>query len=132
MYQYQTLVDNVSLFTPELLDKINQVVVSGGHALIKKKEGEALRGRCDSFVVETDVHYPTDINLLFDAARKVIVLTAQWCDRREVSDWRQHAYNVRHVKRLMRTAQNRKRSKAQSEAQQQKNAALIVAAHREY
>ena len=50
-YPYQTLKDNVSLFTPELLDKINQVIVGAGHALVKKKDGEALRGRCDSFVV---------------------------------------------------------------------------------
>jgi hypothetical protein len=33
-------------------------------------------GRCDSFVVETDVHYPTDINLLFDAVRKMIQVAA--------------------------------------------------------
>ena len=131
-YQYQTLVDNVSLFTPELLDKINQVVVSGGHALVKKKEGEALRGRCDSFVVETDVHYPTDINLLSDAMRKVITLTAQWCDEHGASEWRQHAYNVRHIKRLMRSAQNKKRSKAKSEEQQKKNETLIVKAHQAY
>ena len=70
-YEYQTLKDNVSLLTPELLDKINQVIVDGGHALVKKNEGETLRGRCDSFVVETHVHYPTDINLLYDAMRKV-------------------------------------------------------------
>jgi transposase, IS5 family len=36
-YHYQTLKDNVSLFTPELLDKINQVVVSAGHGLVKKR-----------------------------------------------------------------------------------------------
>ena len=131
-YNYQTLVDNVSLFTPELLDKINQVVVSGGHALVKKKEGEALRGRCDSFVVETDVHYPTDINLLNDAMRKVITLTAQLCEEHDISDWQQHAYNVRHIKRLMRSAQNKKRSKAKSEEQKKKNEALIVKAHQEY
>jgi len=131
-YHYQTLVDNVSLVTPELLDKINQVVVNAGHVLIKKKEGEALRGRCDSFVVETDVHFPTDINLLCDAMRKVITLTAQWCDEHDVGDWRQHAYNVRHIKRLMRSAQNRKRSKAKSEEQQKKNETLIVKAHQEY
>jgi len=29
-------------------------------------------------VVETDVHYPTDINLLFDAMRKLIKLTADY------------------------------------------------------
>ena len=38
MYNYQTLLDNVSLFTPELLDKINQVVVGAGHELIKKRK----------------------------------------------------------------------------------------------
>ena len=131
-YHYQTLMDNVSLFTPELLDKINQVAVEAGHVLVKKKEDEALRGRCDSFVVETDVHYPTDINLLNDAMRKVITLTAQLCEEHEVSDWRQHAYNVSHVKRLMRTAQNKKRSKAKSEDQQKKNETLIKQAHQEY
>lgn len=131
-YPFQTLKDNVSLLTPELLDKINQLVVSAGHVLVKKNGSEALRGRCDSFVVETNVHYPTDINLLYDAMRKVITLTAQWCDLRGVSDWRQHQYNVRHLKRLMRTAQNKKRSKAQSEEQQKHNAALIVEAHQAY
>ena len=50
-YHYQTLKDNVSLFTPGLLDKVNQLAVESGHVLLKKKEDEALRGRCDSFVV---------------------------------------------------------------------------------
>ena len=131
-YHFQTLQDNVSLLTPELLDEINQLIVNAGHALVKKKDGEALRGRCDSFVVETDVHYPTDINLLFDAMRKVITLTARLCDTCGFTQWRQHAYNVRHVKRHMRTAQNKKRSKARSPQQREKNAALIVQAHQEY
>ena len=131
-YAFQTLKDNVMLLTPELLDKINQIVVPAGHALLKKKENEALRGRCDSFVVETNVHYPTDINLLYDAMRRVITLTAQWCDAHDLSDWRQSAYNIRHVKRFMRTAQNKKRSKATSIAQQLKNAVLIRTAHQDY
>jgi hypothetical protein len=131
-YHYQTLKDNVSLFTPELLDKINQLVVGAGHVLVKKKENEALRGRCDSFVVETHVHYPTDINLLYDAMRKVITLTARWCEAHGISAWRQHHYNVRHLKRLMRTAQNKKRSKSQAQSQQQKNEALMVEAHQAY
>jgi transposase, IS5 family len=131
-YHFQTLKDNVSLFTPELLDKINQLVVNAGHVLVKKKENEVLRGRCDSFVVETNVHYPTDINLLYDAMRKVITLTAQWCEQQEVSDWRQQQYNVGHLKRLMRKAQNKKRSKAKSEEQKKKNEALCIQAHQAY
>lgn len=131
-YQFQTLKDNVALLTPELLDKINQVVVSAGHDLVKKKESAALHGRCDSFVVETDVHYPTDINLLFDAMRKVVELTAQLCEDHGLSDWRQSAYNVRHLKRLMRAAQNKKRSKAKSGKQKENNEALIVEGHQAY
>jgi len=129
---FQTLKDNVALLTPVLLDKINQVVVSAGHDLVKKKESEALRGRCDSFVVETEVHFPTDINLLFDAMRKVVELTAQLCEDHGLSDWRQSAYNVRHLKRLMHAAQNKKRSKARSEKRKDKNEALLVQAHQAY
>ena len=131
-YHFQTLKDNISMFTPELLDKINQVVVTGGHILLKKSAGEALRGRCDSFVVETDVHYPTDINLLYDAMRKVVELTARLSQNHGLSQWRQHAHNVRHLKRQMRAAQNKKRSHAQSEERKEQNQALIVAAHQEY
>jgi transposase, IS5 family len=131
-YHFQTLKDNVSLLTPELLDEINQQIVRAGHNLVKKKDGEALRGRCDSFVVETNVHFPTDINLLYDAMRKIITLTAHWCNTHHVSHWRQHQHNVRHLKRLMRTAQNTKRSKAQSKERQKKNAARIIAAHQAY
>jgi hypothetical protein len=35
-YELQTIRDNVSLFTPELLDRINQAVVNAGHSLLKK------------------------------------------------------------------------------------------------
>ena len=75
-YTLQTLKDNVRLFTPELLDRINQEVVGAGHALVKKSPDESLAVRCDSFVVETHVHYPTDINLLYDAVRKAIETSA--------------------------------------------------------
>jgi len=100
--------------------------------LVKKKEGEALRGRCDSFVVETDVHFPTDINLLFDAMRKVITLTADLSEQYQLSDWRQHVYNVKQVKRFMRTAQNKKRSSAKTEEQKKKRNEEIVQSHQDY
>jgi transposase, IS5 family len=131
-YQLQTIKDNVSLLTPELLDEINQVVVKAGHILLKKKGSEVLRGRCDSFVVETNVHFPTDINLLFDAMRKVTTLSAELCEKHGLSDWRQHAYNVKQVKKFMRTAQNKKRTRAKTEEQKKKRETLIAQAHQEY
>lgn len=36
-YTVQRLRDNLRLFTPEILDQINQVVVNAGHSLVKKK-----------------------------------------------------------------------------------------------
>ena len=87
-YPLQTLKDNLSLFTPEVLDRINLIVLEHCYQLIGKKKDEGIRGSCDSFVVETDVHYPTDINLLFDAMRKVIVLIMALCDDLDVSGWR--------------------------------------------
>jgi len=36
-YELQTIKDNVRLFTPELLDRINQEIVLAGHTLVKKK-----------------------------------------------------------------------------------------------
>ena len=36
-YELQTIKDNVRLFTPELLDRINHEVVLAGQALVKKK-----------------------------------------------------------------------------------------------
>ena len=74
VYKSQTIKDNVSWLPPEMREKINQVVVKAGHMLFKKKD-EVLKGRCDSFVVETDVHYPTDTNLLFDAIRTLILFS---------------------------------------------------------
>ncbi len=37
LYPIQTIKDNVSLFTLEILDKINQIVVKAGYNLVKKK-----------------------------------------------------------------------------------------------
>lgn len=130
-YIYQTVVDNVGLLTPELLDKLNQLIVKEGHCLLKKSDA-ALRGRCDSFVVETDVHFPTDISLLLDAMRKVIKLISQRCNAQDISDWRQSSYNIKQLKRLCRTVQNKKRSTSKSEIQKEKTNQQIIQAHQNY
>jgi len=131
-YELQTIKDNVKLLTSELLDEINQIVVKAGHGLVKKKDNEPLKARADSFVVETNVHFPTDINLLFDAMRKVISLSFELCNSHGLSIWRQEKHNIRQVKRAMRKAQNKKRSNAKSEASKASREALIIDAHQEY
>ena len=131
-YPLQTLKDNLSLFTPEVLDRINQIVIQHGHQLIGKKKDEGLRASCDSFVVETDVHYPTDINLLFDAMRKVIVLIMALCDDLGLSGWRKGIYNLKKVKRYFRKAQQLKRSRSKDKTKKAKREQLIIDAHMTY
>jgi IS5 family transposase len=131
-WHVQTLKDNLRLFTPEVLERINEVVIAAGHALVRQGPHDGLEVRCDSFVVETDVHYPTDINLLYDAVRKVIETSAALCAGEDLSDWRQSAYNVRCLKKAYRRAQQRKRSSAQDPAKRAAREAEIRVAHEEY
>ncbi len=131
-YKLQTLKDNLQLFTPELLERINQAVVEAGHVLLKKSPDEGLAARCDSFVVKTHVHYPTDINLLWDAMRKTIEICAQLCQAHGLSDWRQSAYNLRQLKKLYRQAQQRKHCAARDEDKRAAQQAALQQAHSVY
>ena len=131
-YALQTIRDNIALLTPPILDEINQIVVKAGHSMIPTKKDQKLRGSCDSFVVETDVHYPTDINLLFDAVRKMISLIAIICSEIGVTTWRQSHHNILKVKRLLRSIQALKRSSSKDEVKQQKREQFISDEHQNY
>ena len=48
-YHFQTLKDNVTLLTPELLDQINQLVVQAGHGLVKKRPAKPCVGGASPF-----------------------------------------------------------------------------------
>jgi len=130
-YKLQTLKDNVSLLTSEKLDEVGKIVIKAGHKLVKKK-GAGLRGRCDSFVVETDVHYPTDINLLFDAIRKVIFLVAGLSGDFGLTIWRQHINNIRKIKKLFTTARKLKHSTSKDDNKKKEREEIVKEAHRVY
>jgi hypothetical protein len=132
VYELQTIRDNVSLFTPELLDRINQEVVRTGHSLLKKNAEEPLKARADSFVVKTHVHFPTDTNLLWDAIRKAIQTSAALCDALNLTDWRQSAYHLRGFKKSYRLIQKLKHSTSQDEAKRQAKQDEINTAYQTY
>ena len=114
-YEYQTVVDNVSLLTPELLSAVGRLVVESGHKVAKKKPGEPLRGRCDSFVVETDVHYPTDVSLLWDATRCLLRETGRAAEKYAVGGWRQWRHLSREVKKLFNKVRSTRRAQRHPE-----------------
>lgn len=131
-YELQTIKDNLRLFTPDMLDRISQIVVRAGHILLKKKPEDVLIGRCDSFVVETDIHYPTDINLLFDAIRKTIQDISSLCKKLGITDWRQSNYNLRELKKLYETIQKLKHSTSKDKEKQKAKEDEIRQAYNAY
>lgn len=91
---YQRILDNVHLLDDDTLVKINDVIVEFGHTVFKKKEEEALSAKTDSFVVESNVHFPTDYNLLWDSSRKSLDVINWFTNKyssvegwRKASDW---------------------------------------------
>lgn len=72
------------------------------------------------------MHFPTDINLLFDADRKVIELTGQLFESCKVVGWRQYKFNIKQIKKAYRNAQNSKKSKSKTAG------IAIQQAHNEY
>ena len=102
-FEYQTVVDNVSLLDDETVRELNQVIIEFGHEVFKKKEVEALCLKTDSFVVESNVHFPTDYNLLWDSARKCLDMVDKFLKKYpEVSGWRKKGDWYRQLKNSMR------------------------------
>ena len=95
-YSLQTLKDNVGLLDKETLDEINELVVKTGHSFKKSDPPAVLRAgklnvKIDTYVLETNVHFPTDINLLWDAGRKSIDLISQIVTDVDIeTGWRKH------------------------------------------
>ena len=100
-FSYQTILDNVSLVDEVLLAEVNQLVVEAGHQLLKKKEGEeeAFRLKTDSYVLETNIHFPTDLNLLWDSSRKCLNVVECLLKLTSLKGWRK----IKHIYRRLKS-----------------------------
>jgi transposase, IS5 family len=95
----QTIKDNLMLLDEETVMKINELVVSAAHQFVLKKN-EKLVIKSDTYVLETNVHFPTDNNLLLDSSRKCLDIM-QFCQRkfgflgwRKLADWRSELKSI--------------------------------------
>jgi hypothetical protein len=103
-FSYQNIYDNITMLSDELVAEINVIVLEFGHKeVFKKKESTALRLKTDSFVVESNVHFPTDYNLLWDSTRKCLDTVSVFLEKyKELDRWRK-IENWRYaIKGLMR------------------------------
>ena len=117
-FHYQSILDNVSLIDEVLLQQINLLVVDAGHRLVKKKEEEALRLKTDSYALETNVHFPTDLNLLWDSLRKCLDMIEKLQDITSLKGWRK-IENIRKMLKSFFRATSQKVFKGKDEHQKQ-------------
>ena len=101
-FSYQNIYDNVSSLSDQMVKEINEIVVKCGNTeVFKKKEGAASALKTDSYVVETNVHFPTDYNLLYDSIRKccdtvkkILVNYPEVKGYRKIKDWQKSLKNM--------------------------------------
>ena len=82
----KTIHENVSRLKHHTLEQIVCLVAQQGHQLLPDAV-EKVRG--DSFVVQTNIYYPTDYNLLVDGIRKLTILSNQLADEVGQRGWQQ-------------------------------------------
>ena len=98
-FDWRRIESNVNLLRPETIEQINRAIVAEGHRL-EPQAVETVRG--DSFVIETNIHYPTDSSLIADGLRKVLGLAAALAAFFGLIGWRQHQHLYRTARRLVR------------------------------
>ncbi len=98
-FDWRRIHDNVTKVRPETIERINHRIVAEGHRLVPTA---AETVRADSFVVETNIHYPTESTLIRDGLRKVLGLCAGLAAAIAVGGWRQHEHLHKKAKRLSR------------------------------
>jgi len=107
-YFWYRIRDNLCLLQPETIKAINRLVVNLGDQLDPEA---AQHGRGDAFVVETNIHYPTEANLLADGARKIVDLARRLAKGLGLPGWRQFRALSRRIKQALRHVNRACRSK---------------------
>ncbi len=94
-FSYRRIHDNLCLLKPETIAKISQAIAGEGHRLVP----EAVeRTRADSFVAETNIHYPSESSLIRDGIRIVIELCVPLAVALGMPGWRQHKHLLKKIK----------------------------------
>ncbi|MFT5129359.1 MAG: IS5 family transposase, partial [Rhodothermales bacterium] len=121
--------ENLTRLTPEILDQISVAVVKAGHRVLNE-DGESTKLECrvDSFVVETDVEYPTDTGLFAESLRKMIEILGKG----GFPGWRQWQHHLRQVQTAKRNAQKARSSRSQDPSQREKGEQRVRDAYTDF
>lgn len=96
-FGHRRIRDTLCQLDPDTLAKLNEAIVTAGQEL----HGSASESvRADSFVIETDIHYPTESSLIWDGVRKFMDVCVEMADALGVSGWRQSKHLSKKIKKL--------------------------------
>jgi len=98
-FDWRRIRDNVCQLRPATIDAISQIIVAEGHIIAPEAIAHV---RADSFVMETDIHYPTESSLLRDGIRSILSRCLPIVEAYQISGWRQHRHCWKKVKNLCR------------------------------
>jgi transposase, IS5 family len=107
-FDWRRIEDNLMKLRPATVKKINDVIVRAGHDL-QPQAIASVRG--DTFVVETNIHYPTESSLIGDGLRRVVTLAAALAALHGQPGWRQHRHLLKNVKKIVRAIGRAARAK---------------------
>lgn len=99
-FNWRRIRDNICLLDPQTIEKVNHLIVDAGHTLTPQAVETV---RADSFVAETNIHYPTESSLIRDGLRKVLALAVEVATLYGLAGWRQHNHLWKKIKQVVRT-----------------------------
>jgi transposase, IS5 family len=107
-FDWRRIEDNLIKLRPETLKKVNELIVQAGHVL----EPEAIKSvRGDTFLVETNIHYPTESALIGDGLRKIVQVATELATASHLGGWRQGRHLLKKVRGLVRKIGQASRAK---------------------
>jgi len=97
-FSYRRIRDTLCQLEPETIAKLNEAIVSAGQALVPDAAASV---RADSFVIETNIHYPTESGLIWDGVRSFAPLCVELAGELGVEGWRQTKHLSKKIKKLV-------------------------------
>lgn len=107
-FNWRRIRDTLCCLRPETVDRISTLIISLGH---RQCPEAAQSVRIDSFVMQTNIHYPTDIRQVGDALRCLIRHSQRLAEVMGSSLLRQHRHLQKRVRSLTLIASRASASK---------------------
>ena len=127
-FSWQRIRDNVCLLRAETIAEISRLIVGEGHRISPEA---AAHVRADSFVMETNIHYPTEATLIRDGIHQIVSLATKLASTAGITGWRQADHLEKRANRLCREIQRIASRKGANYQQRLKDRYRLLIRHTE-